>query len=974
MSTSVLPMALAMLAGLGASAVIAAPPNCPRIQDTQFPLPYLTTVPSGAWNTIAGDGNGDGLDEDLIVALTRVSDRTRVEVFAVLPDTNGGLAMPRIIDFGLSPQTNGPGHSADINGDGRKDFVLTRSGSSLLRPSTDVALASSDGGFDAPANWPLPTVESLGRTLLADVDGDRVAELIMLVRGSTLVFHFTNALGWTLSSSAALPSNWRDFEEPDSSDLDGDGYGDLFLTRVSGARELLVLFGDSVAPLATWNSYGLEGGWIQQRFDQNGDGRSELLGLESGSEHQLVLRQITHTTRELVELWRQPIPPQAEPVTIADANADGLDDVVISYAPVNAGEDAQRVLLNNGSGPLAQGFQFHSSHSIRFFRDLDGDGFVDAIIRPADRFGPYSAYRGSALNEFDEEMLYIPGEPGQYIRAGDLDHDGTLDLVVWTDVPRYSSPIPPLDVRHGLGGGRYETVSNIPHPGNYSEIYLEDIDSDGHPDLLATTGNADRLRRVWVAYGADAFNFERWRSYPLPLPTSSLVFGDLDGDKRLDLVAETDSLYSPEVSQVVPIFVDGRSWSVRLPIAIDPHKWVYHRLQLADIDGDGRADLVHALSVPEAPLRVVARRTGAGRTIGDAEVVWEASSNAKVDVLVARDFDGDQRVDLLLQTNTGYDPSPTGDSRLRLLKGDGHGRFTTMFRDPDLRYFNLIGVLDADLDGQLDLMKGDGPSLRLGRGDGTFPAWSGGWIEAPRYGDPWGDFLGDGGVQQLRIRQIGGEWWYKLARNRGRRLDTDAAPPDVTLQLVPAPMTDNSPIGFEHRWRIASALSDDCDSAPTSQGLIAWTPPSDAPVHFVLDTNSEIRVYQVPGAATRAIVLHGPSEVVTRALLEAASARGGIEVSRGDQPQMRVLRDFGPTAQQMGDGLDALLDYRLVERFGFAGGRIDLALVFQPGDGDLIVEIQAHDRAGHVAHVRESWWRAREAYCLGAEARGVLCE
>jgi len=138
---------------------------------------------------------------------------------------------------------------------------------------------------------------------------------------------------------------------------------------------------------------------------------------------------------------------------------------------------------------------------------------------------------------------------------------------------------------------------------------------------------------------------------------------------------------------------------------------------LADVDGDGTIDLVHG------PTR--AGRAVPHIFLGDGRGAWRQWSAAKYPPLPfdygdaeAADLDGDGKVDLVLSSHL---------SGFAALRGDGRGSFTDMGRGLELvkpgtggpvpfssRAFELV---DWNRDGRLDILAlGEGPRLDMSRG------------------------------------------------------------------------------------------------------------------------------------------------------------------------------------------------------------------------------------------------------------------
>lgn len=212
--------------------------------------------------------------------------------------------------------------------------------------------------------------------------------------------------------------------------------------------------------------------------------------------------------------------------------------------------------------------------------DLDRDGQVELVV------GQNS---GSKLFWFDPPA--DPREPWQKhlitdrfekyhdTTVADIDGDGDLEVVV---LSQKSGVVCYFDIPENPEDGPwpesnlYVIAENLSLEG----IAVGDLDGDGRPELVAgpnvftRNGTRDTWTRTPIA--------EDWE-------WTRVAVGDIDDDGHLEIVlTEGDRPYFGDHLARLGI-VDTETWSVQV---LDDGLFCPHTVQIADLDGDGRLDLV----------------------------------------------------------------------------------------------------------------------------------------------------------------------------------------------------------------------------------------------------------------------------------------------------------------------------------------------------------------------------------------------
>ena len=368
----------------------------------------------------------------------------------------------------------------------------------------------------------------------------------------------------------------------------------------------------------------------------------------------------------------------------------GLADQPLAQEPLFVPAPVSPIEVGEGSGTI-------------LLQDINRDRRVDLLTRHlltrrievlrGDGKGGFVRF-GPAL-----EFAYEPGD----MRLGDLNRDRILDLVVTAgrnDI---------VDVLLGDGRGGFHavpgspfTVSRVIDTYNKRSLHLVDLNEDGNLDIATANGRLRNTVRTLLGDGRGGFA-------PGPIVTLdtrgdgfAIVFGDVDGDRHLDVV----NVSRPDGSgRLVVQLGDGRGAfravaGSALRIPPDPGA-----LALLDMDGDQRTDIVVGHSSGQVSV-----------LLNRGQGIFEQAPGSPVEVgsplfaVLPLDVNGDTRADLAI---------PTVNHVTALLAEDGGFRLAPGAPYPagPGAYFLAAGDLNGD--GRLDLVassfEGSGVTVLLAR-------------------------------------------------------------------------------------------------------------------------------------------------------------------------------------------------------------------------------------------------------------------
>lgn len=679
------------------------------------------------------DMDGDG-DRDLVRADT---------VARIFANVGGGRFTPgQAFSSTIRRQAVG-----DVNGDGYPDVVTCAGTRFYGNTGGRIDVAFNQAGVLLAGVSISSTTVAADCMLLEDIDGD--TDLDLFVGGDVP----TSSSGWLLfendgsgqftdvtRSIVASPFLTR-FAEIE--DFDGDGDRDILVAqngRTGTGSKILVNDGQGHFQDPPGGPFTSE--TVQCVIDVDGDGDADAIGSHSVwfNEGGLVFRQ------------GGSIGAYANGLDAVDLDLDG--DVDLVYLQ----RDRLQIELNDGSGAftnvtatwLPAHLQGAPASAAWFYAgsvacdDVDGDGDPDVVFGAGIQPGTGSFTVGTPprllLNDggrrlVDGNRAAFPHQErnSSSVVAGDVDGDGDIDLIVGNHALRAGVPdANQLFLNDGHGQFTERTSCLPPRTNSFgvaaNDLALVDLDGDADVDLIEARGGVasplSGRNEIALNDGTGCFQDASAGMPPLSANSTSVAWGDVDGDGIVDLVFGNGDVGTPEPNHLLLGNGNGSFTDVtalRLPNVADATVDV----ALGDLDGDGDLDLVVA-NVPrprttsQPGLRIL-RNDGSGTFVDETpgrvpyvDELWN---------VVLHDEDDDGDLDILAPgTETWWNdgtarfhgPSQTTTRAYDLTIADiaGDGSMTRVWGSDELVIgnqnvpwggnVNIRGVASADFDGDGD--------------------------------------------------------------------------------------------------------------------------------------------------------------------------------------------------------------------------------------------------------------------------------
>lgn len=512
---------------------------------------------------------------------------------------------------------------------------------------------------------------------LADVDGD--ADLDALVSGVGLSLYTWGPSGFELLQEVhedlAYHSILVDVDADGALDaISVDSEDDMLAVRLGGL--------DGLLGTATMTPTAGEPVFVEAA-DLNADGTLDVLVSSAGDDELGVFHG--DGLGGFVEFARHDVAEDPNTAIVADLDGDGTQDVILNHSSSWAS-----TYTNSGAGLLTLASERQTVSSVKDMAvdDLDGDGQLDVLLVGCNGNLERSEVRADGvLQPFSVTYLGDCSgsppwdQPAPAVATGDWNLDGKPDVAV-TMLGK--------DLQLLLGNGRGDLTSwsdlDLLQSGiddhfnvDASRIEVGDVDLDGRPELLLVNPGRDI---TFVRLDATGFaGIARVRD---GVAASVVRAGDMDRDGLVDI---TVSGWFDTVGISVARGDGQGGLEAAAPVLAEGSEL----LELGDVNGDARTDVVTARYVDGVPILTTLTNLGGLAFVEEAVATLVAGP---LDMEVA-DLDNDGALDVIVATS---------NDGAQVFRGIGDGSFAMGASFPLAPGTEATCVADFDEDGWIDFV------------------------------------------------------------------------------------------------------------------------------------------------------------------------------------------------------------------------------------------------------------------------------
>lgn len=333
--------------------------------------------------------------------------------------------------------------------------------------------------FGAPKKWGVGfSLEKPFGITSGDFNGDGNVDIITANTSVSSISLMIGGGGFGLSSTFATANGptgvW-------AADFNKDRKMDVAVTNAN-SNSVYIFSGNGTGNLSVTNtvSVGSNPMWITSAYLNNDTFPDLAVSIHNSTTICVLLND---STGKFPHSSTYTVSGQPSDIIASDFNNDGSVDLAVG---VGSGID---ILFGTGTGSFGSATNYSGMGWDLTSGDLNGDGKLDLAGSPK-QGSQISIYPGNGAGVFGPVTSFTTANDANSVSAGDINNDGTPDLVVAHEVPTNQ-----LSVFTGNGNGTFTqafTLNNYPM-NNPKQIITTDLNSDGKDDIGFTNISGNEI-------------------------------------------------------------------------------------------------------------------------------------------------------------------------------------------------------------------------------------------------------------------------------------------------------------------------------------------------------------------------------------------------------------------------------------------------------------------------------------------------
>lgn len=390
--------------------------------------------------TFTGDVNGDGKDD--IIMSRAINGKRAFTVY--LGQSNGKFGDAKTTTSTRNFIYGDPAFIGDFNGDGRTDIVIMWTNG--IKRQLLVYTGKADGTFNEGANLSSTRnnvpVEYPANFHIADVNGDGKDDFVVQYRNSNgkryaLVYKGKSTSPYLTDATTNALQSTYDYKYNSTvmmGDMNKDGKADMVIycpvDTATSLRQIIVYTGTANGTFNEGAAITAPAGYLSHLStpckvfiaDQNGDGYDDVVvhfANNNGKRCTIVYKgksaspYVNNTPAYALSSTNNFV--DEDPVLIADVNGDGRDDMIVIYAisgkrriliyTAKANEKYNTGTVMSSTQPLSNVY----FPCFNYIADVNGDGRDDLVVKLKNGNNvKFLTYLGTSSGTFNEAVETIP--------------------------------------------------------------------------------------------------------------------------------------------------------------------------------------------------------------------------------------------------------------------------------------------------------------------------------------------------------------------------------------------------------------------------------------------------------------------------------------------------------------------------------------------------------------------------------------